>query len=89
MQFRKEFQKDEFLKNQDTKSKMDLLRTNQPGNSSVVARSHHSLKINPQYLSYRICQNKSVSSHAFKIGAYGKEDGNFDAPSHVTSVRSY
>ena len=42
-------------------TKMDLLRTNQPGNASSVARSHFSLKINPQYLSYRICQKKSVS----------------------------
>ena len=68
---------------------MDLLRTNQPGNASSVARSHFSLKINPQYLSYRICQKKSVSSHAFKIGSYGREDGNFDTPSHVTSVRRF
>ena len=81
--------REETLKISRRYTKMDLLRTNQPGNASSVARSHFSLKINPQYLSYRICQKKSVSSHAFKIGSYGREDGNFDTPSHVTSVRRF
>ena len=68
---------------------MDLLKANIRDNTSSVARSHHSLKINPQYLSYRVCQDKNVCSHAFKIGSYGREDGNFDTPSHVTSVRRF
>ena len=79
MQFRRSFQRTSFSKNQDTKSKMDLLRTNQPI-TPRLSQELTSLKINPQYLSYRICQNKSVSSHAFKIGAYGKKR-KFDAPS--------
>jgi hypothetical protein len=66
---------------------MDLVDTESSKSASNVARSHHILKLNPQFLSYRKSQKKSVCSHAFKIGSYGKEDGKFDSPSHVTAVR--